>query len=102
MYLFMLCREHSVTSVVSPAQSVEPESKQDETSDRPNLRDILQNKWLIFFKNGSCELQRIMNCFRLKKSKKDMTTECNGRTILNSYYKGFIGTTDDTSIRSAD
>lgn len=31
-----------------------------------------------------------------------MTTECNGCTILNSYYKGFIGTTEDTSIRSAD
>lgn len=42
---------HTVTSMVFLPKNVQPKSNCEDTSDKPRLKHILQNKWPICFKN---------------------------------------------------
>lgn len=54
-----------------PANDVWARSNYEETSDEPELRDVLQNIWPIIFKTFKVTKikQRLRNSSRLKKSK---------------------------------
>lgn len=48
---FVMIMNNSITLTFIPNYTVEPKSNEEETSNKPKLRSILQNKLPIIFKN---------------------------------------------------
>lgn len=52
-----------------PAKDVKPEAKCEGTLDKPKLRDILQNRPIIFPNISVIKIkQQIRNCYKLEES----------------------------------
>ena len=61
-----------------PTKGTYPVSIQEETSNKPKLRDILQNNWPIIVKCQGHENQGTTEeLFQIEGDERDMTTKCN-------------------------
>ena len=61
--------EHSFISVIFLSKT--QEFNHEETTDKPKLRDILQNNWLVVIRSVKIMKikERLRNCSRLKETK---------------------------------
>lgn len=64
------------TSVIQRVKNAYPKSNHDDTSHTPNLRDILQNKLLVFFKNVNIKGKKHLGMvqFQIQENKKTKET----------------------------
>ena len=96
---------NSITLTFLPNYTVEPKSNEEETSNKPKLRSILQNKLPIIFKNSNIKKvkERTIPDQRILK-KINMTAKCSISFCIEYFcYKGLInGTIHKICIESED